>query len=177
MKQKPKKQKKENPTQRDAFLSYFNLGGERSLDNLRQEYEKGTPKRVVSIHTLRSWCKKYKWTERVQTMDQEVLEKSEQMAIKEATAKKSDILKSCKNTMVKYNQAILSGDLIPTASDFRKMWEIARIELGRSIGQDMPMVQAPTVNIFLTKNEKVIKIVNKAQSELREVLESEIKEE
>jgi len=169
------KQRKENPTQRDAFLSYFNLK-ERSLENLHKSYEESTPKRVVSIHTLKSWCTRYKWVERVQVMDQEVSDKAEQIAIKEATAKKSDILKAVKNTMIQYNRAILSGKIIPSASDFKKMWEVARIELGKTIGQDIIPMQAPAINIFLTKNEKVIKVVQQAQEELRKVLKGEIKE-
>ena len=177
MAEEQKKQRKENPTQRDAFLSYFNLGGERSLERLRHEYAEGVPKRVVSLSTLKSWCKKYKWTERTETMDQEVTDKAEQIAIKEATAKKSDILKAVKNTMIKYNQALIAGDIIPTASDFKKMWEVARIELGKGIGQDANLLPAPAINIFLTKNEKVIKVVRESQERLREALEGEIKEE
>ena len=176
MAEEQKKQRKENPTQRDAFLSYFNLK-ERSLENLRREYADGMPKRIVSLSTLKDWCKKYKWIERVQTMDQEVTDKAEQIAIKEATAKKSDILKAVKNTMIKYNQALIAGDIIPTASDFKKMWEVARIELGKGIGQDANLLPAPAINIFLTKNERVIKVVEKAQGELRDALESEIREE
>ena len=171
-----KKSAKENPTQRDAFLAYFNLGGERSLDRLRQEYAKGVPKRVVSLSTLKDWCKKYKWIERVQAMDQEVTEKAEEMAIKEATAKKSDILKAVKNTMIQYNRAILNGTIVPSASDFKKMWEVARIELGKSTGQEIVPMAAPAINIFLTKNEKVIKVVREAQEELRKTLAEQIKE-
>ena len=175
MENQEQKPRKENPTQRDAYLSYFNLGGERSLDRLRQEYATGTPKRVVSINTLKSWCKKYKWIERVQAMDDEVSQKAEQMAIKEATAKKSDILKAVKNTMIQYNRAILSGDIIPSASDFKKMWEVARVELGMSTG--LEAIPMPAVNIFLTKNEKIINVVRESEVNLRKVLEGEIKEE
>jgi len=176
MSEEQKKTRKENSTQRDAFLVYFNLGGERSLERVAQTYANAVPKRVISLSTLKSWCKKYQWVERVQAMDEEVSGKAEQIAIKEATAKKSDILKAVKNTMIQFNRAILDGTIIPSASDFKKMWEVARIELGKSIGQDAISVRAPAINIFLTKNEKVIKVVQQSQEELRKVLEGEIKE-
>lgn len=116
------KPRQENSTQRDAFLAYFNLKGTRSLERLREEYSNATPKRAVSIHTLKSWCTKYKWVERTEAMDSEVSEKAEQIAIREATAKKSDILKAVKNTMIVYNRELLSGGMVPSASDFKKMW-------------------------------------------------------
>lgn len=128
---------KESPKQRDAFLIYFNLGRERSLERTHRELSNISPKtekKVVDIRTVKDWSAKYKWVERVQAMDDEVTEKAEQIAIKEATAKKSDILKAVKNTMITYNQAVLSGNIVPSASDFKKMWEVARVELGKSIG-------------------------------------------
>lgn len=170
------KPRKENPTQRDAFLAFFALGEDRTLEKLRQTYFESTPKRDVSIHTLRSWCKKYKWMERVGAMDNEAAEEAERRAIEQATAKKSDILKAVKNTMIQYNQAILDGTIVPSASDFKKMWEVARIELGKPTGQEIPPLPAPAINIFLTKNEKIIKVVREAQDNLRKALTEEIKE-
>ncbi|MCX6758995.1 MAG: hypothetical protein NT012_00270 [Candidatus Nealsonbacteria bacterium] len=167
---------KETPKQREAFLVYFNLE-ERSLEKLYQHYTKTIPKKAVSLETLKNWSRKFKWQERISIMDQEVFDRAEQIAIKEAIARKSDILKAVKNTMIRYNQAILSGDIIPSASDFKKMWEVARIELGKSIGQEIIPIQAPPINIFLTKNEKIIKVVHEAQEELRKALQGEIKEE
>lgn len=163
----------ESTGQRDAFLIYFNLGRERSLQNVGKELAKKHIK--ISNTSLKKWSSKYQWVERTQVMDQEVMDKAEQMAIKEATAKKSDILKAVKNTMIQYNRAILNGEIVPSASDFKKMWEVARIELGKSIGQDQ--MPAPAINIFLTKNERVIKVVQQSQEELRKVLEGEIKED
>lgn len=168
------KEKTENPTQRDAFLIYFNLGGERSLVRVQQELSKKSKK--ISGTSLAKWSKAFKWVERVQAMDAEVSEKAEQIAIKEATMKKSDILKACQDTMKKYVEHLKSGKLIPTANDFRKMWEIARIELGKPIGQETLNLPAPAINIFLTKNEKVVKVVRESQEKLRNVLEGEIKE-
>lgn len=175
MVQEQKQATKESPKQRDAFLIYFELGGERSGAKVRKEFgKKGTK---ISLRSIEKWMSQYKWVERVQAMDQEVADKAEQMAIKEATVKKSDILKACRNTMIKYNKALLEGDLVPTATDFRKMWEIMRIEMGKTIGQDTMPLPGPAINIFLTKNEKVIKVVRESQEELRKVLEGEIKEE
>jgi hypothetical protein len=78
--------------------------------------------------------------------------------------------------MLKYVEILNSGKLLPTVSDFKKMWEVARIELGKTTGQEIMPMQAPAINIFLTKNEKVIKVVQQSQEELRKVLEGEIKE-
>ena len=147
------------------------------MERVVRTYAEGSPKRTVSISTLKDWCNKYHWVERVEAMDNEVSEKAEQIAIKEATAKKSDILKAVKNTMIKYNQALIAGDIVPTASDFKKMWEVARIELGKPIGQEMIPIRAPAINIFLTKNQKIINVVKKAQEELRQTLAEEIKED
>lgn len=174
MKEVKKLPTKESPGQRNAFLIYFNLGAKRSLVKVQQTL--GKKKIKISNRSLAVWSKKYKWVERVRVMDQEVADRVEQLAIKQATIKKSEILKACQTTMTKYVEALDTGKLIPTATDFRKMWEIMRIELGKTIGQDIIPMQAPSVNIFLTKNEKVIKVVRESQEELRKVLEGEIKE-
>ena len=170
-----KKVKIAKPRHKDAFLLYFNLGAERSLVNVRQKLSKKGIK--ISETSLAKWSKEFKWVERVQTMDQEVYDKAEELAIKNATMKKSEILKACQDTMLKYVKALNSGKLIPTATDFRKMWEIARMELGKPIGQEALIAQGPAINIFLTKSEKIIKVVQESQTKLREALEGEIKEE
>jgi len=175
----PTQPTKETPKQREAFLIYFNQGGERSLKNVCQEIAKTLPKKTKMnslLVRIKEWSTKFKWVERVQRMDQEVAERSEEIAIKEATVKKSDILKACKNTMIKYNQQLLAGDIVPTATDFRKMWEIMRIEIGKPIGQEA-MAMAPTVNIFLTKNEKILKVVARTREEIKQALLEEIENE
>lgn len=42
--------------------------------------------------------------------------------------------------------------------------------------KEKPFIPNPTLNIFLTKNEKVIKVIQESQKELRKALEGEIKE-
>ena len=172
----PTKQEKkpvETPKQREAFLIYFDLGPERSIHRVYEEYAKGG-KKLAEI-TLKQWSAKYSWVERVQKMDEEVAQRTEELAIKEATVKKSDILKAVKNTMIVFNRNMLAGSIVPTASDFKKMWEVMRIELGRNI-TDFPQ-EIPSINIAIINNEKVIRIVKEAQDKFREVLEAEIKED
>ena len=159
---------KETPRQREAFLAYFNLQ-DRSLEKLRQAYAKLIPKRVISVPTLKSWSKRFKWQERISAMDTEVQSKTEEIAIREATVKKSDILKAVKNTMIKYNQAILAGDIIPNAHDFYRMWELQRKELGKD-------TEAPSA-IKIEINQRILSIVKKAEDEALEVIKEEIRSE
>lgn len=166
----------ENPKQREAFLIYFNLGKERSLDNACREIAKTLPKETKMTSLLvkiKSWSANYKWVERARIMDKEVSEKAEEIAIEKATMKKSDILDACKNTMLRYIKALNSGDLIPTAKDFKAMWEIMRIELGKPIGQEA-LINAPTLNIFLTKNQNILKVVERTSEEIKKALHEEI---
>ena len=171
IKPEQKKQSKESPLNQEAFLIYFNQGNERSMVNVRKELGKKGIK--ISLRGIEKWSGKYKWVERVQAMDQEVMEKAEELAIKNATINKSAILSAVKNTMIVYNRGIISGNIIPSASDFKKMWEVMRIELGKNVG-DGQTQEIPTINIAIVNNEKVIKIIKEAQDRFREVLEAEI---
>lgn len=155
---------KETPKQRDSFLIYFNLGSDRSIANVRKEYGKNGVK--TSISTLESWCKKYKWVERVKAMDEEVDRKTEEEAIKKAYIKKSTILKAIKNTIIKYNAALLGDAVIPSASDFKKVWEIWRKETG----QDLP--ESPLIKVEI--NQRILNIVAKAEEDAKQIIEGEI---
>ena len=158
---------KETPKQRGAFLIYFNLGEKRSLVNVQQELsEKGTK---ISETSLAKWSKKYQWVERVQKMDQEVMDRSEEIAIKNATVKKSDILKTVKNTMIRYNKALLDGTTIPSAGDFKTMWEIGRKELGKDLDK------SPAIKIEI--NQRILSIVQKAEEDARKIIVEEINNE
>jgi len=161
----------ENPEQRDAFLLYFNFGRDRSIQLVYEELARIGRKR--SLVSVKKWSSKFNWIDRVAAMDLEVSEKAEQLAIKNAMMKKSDILVACKRTMEQYISSLNEG-FKPSPSDFKKMWEVARVEMGKPIGQEA--INAPTVNIFLTKNEKVTKVVNESKEALRKVLEEEIEE-
>ena len=158
---------KETPKQREGFLIYFNQGKERSLINVRQELDKKGIK--VSHTTLGNWSNKYKWVERVQKMDQEVMDRSEEIAIKNATVKKSDILKTVKNTMIRYNKALLDGTTIPSAGDFKTMWEIGRKELGKDLNK------SPAIKIEI--NQRILSIVQKAEEDARKIIVEEINNE
>ncbi len=158
---------KETPRQREAFLIYFNLGNDRSILMVGKELAKKGIK--ISQTSIKKWSAKYKWVERVQTMDTEVQSRAEEIAISEATVKKSDILKAVKNTMIKYNQALLAGEIVPTAKDFHQMWEIQRKELGKDIEVASP--------INLVINQKILNVVRKAEDEALEIIKQEIEDE
>lgn len=162
----------ENPEQRNAFLLYFNFGKDRSIQRVYEELAENGRKR--SLVSVKKWSSKFKWIDRVAAMDLEVSDKAEELAIKKASMKKSEILDACKQTMLKYVEQLAEGNIVPTPSDFKKMWEVARVEMGKSIGQEA--LQGPTLNIFLTKNEKITKVVSQSQELLRKALEGEIEE-
>ena len=173
------KEKIENPIQNKAFLIYFNLGGKRSLKKACQNIAKTlskTTKKGSLLVKIQSWSVKFKWQERIQEMDLKVAMKAEEVAIKRMTVNKSKILEAFKETADRYLKAIKEGKIIPSAKDFKQMWEIARIELGKPIGQEALIGVRPSINIFLTKNEKVINVVRESQEKLRDVLEGDIKE-
>ena len=164
--------KAETPEQRNAFLIYFNLGEKRSLKNACREISKNLPKTVERVSffvKLKVWSKKYNWVKRCETMDKEVAEKTEAIAIKNATVKKSEILKAVQDTMVKYSEALLSGKVIPASKDYKNMWEILRVELGKDTGQ------TPLVKIEI--NKKVLNIINEAENKTKQVIEAEIQDD
>lgn len=166
-------QLKETPRAREAFLVYFTLGVNRSLQNTRKELAKNNNK--ISLTSLKKWSSKYKWISRVQTMDQEVANKAEEEAIKKATMKDSQILIMIKNTMIKYQEALLSGDVIPTPADFRKMWEMHRIEQGKAMiikAKDEESDPYQVVNIQV--NQRILQIVKKAEGDVAEEIRKEI---
>lgn len=158
---------KETPRQRQAFLDYFGLQEERSISRLYREYTKKDIK--ISEISLKKWSAKYKWQARVSIMDQEVTNRAEELAIKQASTKKSDILRAVKNTMIKYNQALLAGEIVPTTRDFHQMWEIQRKELH----QDTETPSSEKIDI----NPKILEIVRKAEEEAYAEIQREIKNE
>ena len=158
---------KESVKARGAFLLYFNLGEERNLPRVVQECAKKHIK--ISISGVKKWSKQFQWVKRVEAMDKEAQSRAEEIAIQQATVKKSDILKAVKNTMIKYNQAILSGDIIPNAHDFYRMWELQRKELGKD-------TEAPSP-IKIEINQRILSIVQKAEEDARQIIEEEIENE
>ena len=62
-------------------------------------------------------------------------------------------------------------------SELARWYKTIREIQGRVKSLSSPeQYQPPSINIFLTKNEKIIKIVQKAQNELRDALSEEITE-
>jgi len=153
---------KETVKQRGAFLLYFNMGEGRSLVNVQRELRKKGIK--ISQTSLAHWSKKYRWVERVNAMDDEVQTKTEEIAIREATVKKSDILKAVKNTMIKYNHAILAGEIVPNAHDFHRMWEIQRRELGLDTNEEIKIKFQVTDEQYIELTKRIARQVSDAGS-------------
>ena len=162
--------KPESPLQKRAFLTYFNMGEKRSLRRLQRELGKSGTK--ISDTSIAKWSGIYKWVERVNKMDREVYDKTEELAIKNAIIPKSKILEVVKTTMEKYLDAIMSGKVVPTAKDFKQMWEIARVELGLDKG-----LADERVPSFTKIDQKVLIIINKAEKDIKEIIESNIQNE
>ena len=76
--------------------------------------------------------------------------------------------------MIKYNQNLLDGGYMPTASDFKKMWEIMRAELGLKL--ELPNEDNQSY-LHLHENEKVKQIIKKAEDELYCLIQEDIKKE
>lgn len=165
----------ETPKQREAFLTYFKLGSERSLIRLHQDCTKVAPKiRVLSLRTLKGWSARFNWVERAQRMDKETTERVEELAVREATLEKSKILQFVKNVFIRANKGIVDGTMMPSVSDVKKAWEIMHTELGQEVPGDE---EAPMVNIFLTKNQNILNLVHEASEKLKKALMEEIPQE
>ena len=163
---------KETPKQRGAFLAYFDLGEERSIRKLLQNMNESGTK--IHLNTLGNWSKKFKWQNRVEVMDIEAADKAEKMAIKKATMKKSQILSFTRNVMIKGNQALLDGTIIPTPNDFRRMWEIYRKEMGLDqAGADV----IPTTVYNVEINQRILNIVKKAEDDAERIIREKIENE
>lgn len=165
---------KETPKQRGAFLAYFDLGGERSLDKLHQIFTEQAPKTAITLRTLKEWSRKFRWVDKVEVMDIEAADKAEKMAVKKATMKKSQILSFTKNVMIKCNEALLDGTIVPTPNDFRRMWEIYRKEMGLDqAGTDV----VPTTVYNVEINQRILNIVKKAEDDAERIIREKIENE
>ena len=162
----------ESPRQRDAFLIYFALGKNRNLINVRRELDKNGVK--ISLTSVGIWSKKYEWVNRVEAMDKEASEKAEEQAIKEATVTKGEVLKMIKNTMIQYSRALLDGSVIPNVSDFKKVWEMSRIEEGKAMIIKVTEGGEPESPIKIVINQRILAIVQRAEEDMREELRDEI---
>jgi len=158
----------ESPLQQKAFLIYFDLGEKRSQEMVVKKL--GEVGEKISETSIANWSKKHNWVKRVSALDREIYEKTEALAVRNATMKKSQILEICKNTMVRYNELLLSKKTRPTARDVKPMWEIARKELGLDIAGSVAPVQ-------IVLNQKVLQIVVDAENKAKQVIEAEIVDE
>jgi len=160
--------------QKEAFFIYFNLGKSRSLKKLDQLCIKKGIK--VSMGSLRVWSVGNDWVRKTRAMDNSVLDIVKRTAVDDKVLSKERILEMTKIVMEKAVEQIEKGKVIPTPSDFKKMWEVSRIEMDKPIGKEALMLR-PALNIFLTKNTNILKVVAKTSEEIKEALHKEIEEE
>jgi len=160
--------------QNEAFFIYFNLGKGRSLKKLHQLCSDKDIK--ANLRTLKSWSVNNDWVRKTRAMDNSVTDIVKKTAVDDQVLSKERILGMTKIVMEKVIEKIEKGKVIPTPSDFKKMWEVMRIEKGQLIGKEA-MALRPTLNIFLTKNTNILKVVAKTSEEIKEALRKEIEEE
>lgn len=154
-----------NPKQNAAFLAYWGLGGERSLDKLYQEWGKLLPELRCprSITTLKIWSSKFGWQKKVKEMDEEANEKLFKEAISAAQKGRMDILKVFRTVVLKFAIQLKNNpDKEITSSDVVNFWRMARTEMGLDL---MPDVQ---INIDNRKQNLLIEILENATNEQRQ---------
>ncbi len=118
---------KETPEQKNAYLFYQSLGGERSLPVVAQKFNKG-------IDTIKTWSAGFRWQERLMTQekeDQVKIWEEKSLELTEAKKKLVDIL--C-NVVQDLDQDKLQVENI---RDLRALVEI----LSKLTGQEIPKTQ------------------------------------
>lgn len=63
----------ENSRQREAFDSYWELGADRSIELLHSALSRVSPglRRPPGVRTLYEWARRYRWQERIQSMERQ----------------------------------------------------------------------------------------------------------
>lgn len=57
-----------------AFDAYYAMGGDRSLNKLHQHFTSTSPKKVVTLRTLKDWSRWFHWQERIAIKDKAIAE-------------------------------------------------------------------------------------------------------
>ncbi len=122
-----------NQKQYAAFMAYWGLGGDRSLDRLHREWANLLPKldRPQSLKTLKLWSSKFRWQEEMEKMDDNANKKLFDEAVNAARESRIDILKVFRTVVLKFAIGLKNDPLKEiTSHDVATFWRMARIELG-----------------------------------------------
>lgn len=165
--------KRENPKSQKAFNIYYSLGHERSLDKLVQTMTANDMK--VARQTLAAWSKKYNWQERIHRMDDEAQAKAEEIAIKESAIARSKVLKMLKNSMILYAKQLErvskgQNGMPMSVSDFKKLWEMWRVEEGKETGEPQKEEKLPQII-----DNRTLIIIKEAENKLLEKTKDDIR--
>lgn len=116
-----------------AFLTYYGLGAERSLDKLWRDWGKIVVnfKRPKSTTTIENWSKKFHWQNKIAEMDEEANKKLFDEAVGEARKTRVDIMKIFRVVVLRYASQIRNQPNKEIGSfDVEKFWRMARVEMG-----------------------------------------------
>lgn len=122
-----------NQKQYAAFMAYWGLGGDRSLERLHREWATLLPKlvRPPCLKTLKLWSSKFKWQEEMIKMDDDANKKLFDKAVNAARESRIDILKVFRIVVLKFAIGLRNDPLKEiTSNDVATFWRMARIEMG-----------------------------------------------
>lgn len=122
-----------NRKQYAAFLAYYGLGGDRSLELLHRDWSKLLPKLKGprSLTTIKKWSAELRWQDRVNEMDSQANQRLFDEAINAARETRVDILKLFRAIVLRYaTQLKDQRDKELSSGDVARFWEMARVEMG-----------------------------------------------
>ena len=172
-----KKELKESPLQQKAFLTYFDLGEKRSMERAVQELNKAGIK--ISKTSIANWSKKFDWIERIKKLDEEVYKRLEDISIKQAITSKKEFLTTIRNTIIQYSKNLKNGLVDISPSDFKKMWEMHRAEIGEELNKQPTFIVNPISAVQVEVNQRVDtteKLIKKVEDEMEKEIIEEIKQ-
>lgn len=124
---------KMNQKQFAAFMAYWGLGGDRSLERLHREWANLLPKleRPRSLKTLKLWSSKFKWQEEMIKMDDDANKKLFDEARNVARESRIDILKVFRVVVLRFTTQLRNDPSKEiTSADVATFWKMARVEMG-----------------------------------------------
>lgn len=120
-----------DPRQSTAFLTYYGMSGERSLDRLYQEWAKLLPNfSRPHLNTIKLWSGRFNWQTQVRQMDEETNARLFDEAINSAKEARVDIMKLFKAVVLKFATQLRNSDKQINSFDVMTFWRMARIEMG-----------------------------------------------
>jgi len=144
--------------QGSAFMAYWGLGGDRSLERLYREWTKLLPNlnRPRSITTLKNWSSKFRWQEEMEKMDDDANKNLFDEAKNVARESRIDILKVFRAVVLRFATQLKNnpGKEI-NSSDVATFWKMVRVEMGLPAEQSkMEISEAKTLDDLLKEDEE-----------------------